>query len=186
MLSKPEFSLHPGPRQHSGLFNSLILICALSLLLSATSASAQVAYVIDALWLGVKQSRDDGAITVKIIHSGEQLNLIKIIDGQAQIKSSDGTLGWVDASYLTRLAPISTELDQAKKIIKVNLATVSRLETQVRRLQELSQPFDPERRKMKQSLLLLSCCAIIGSIGFWAGVRWHRQRVQRRLGGLLP
>ncbi|MBL4622852.1 MAG: hypothetical protein JKY89_10680 [Immundisolibacteraceae bacterium] len=163
-----------------------MLIFALSALLPLTPAMSQPAYVIDSLWLGVKQNRNDNAATVKIIHSGEQIDLIRVINGQANIKTSDGTRGWIDASYLTEQAPIATQLELAQQSIIKNLALVIELEKQTQIIEEASRPFNPETRKLQQNLLLFGSCAIIGGLSFWAGVMWHRHRVQRRLGGLLP
>ena len=173
-------------QKQSGLLHLLLVIFTLSALLASTLATSQPAYVIDSLWLGVKQNRNQDAATLKIIHSGEQVDLIRIINGQANIKTDDGTLGWIDASYLTEQAAISTQLALTQQSIIENLALVSQLEQQTKLLEKLSQPFNPANRKMKQNLLLVGSCAIIGGLCFWAGVRWHRYRVQRRLGGLLP
>ena len=164
----------------------MLLICGLLTLFAVTTAAAQPAYVIDSLWLGVKQSRNDDAITVKIIHSGEAVELVKIIDGQAKISTNDGTPGWIDASYLTRSPPISSELEKAQQSIDNNLARVVELEKQIKQLREIGQPYDPAQQQMKQNLRLLSSYAIIAGLCFWAGMRWHRYRVQKRLGGLLP
>ena len=172
--------------QQAGVCKQLLLTGWLLTLFAITTATAQPAYVIDTLWLGVKQNRDDDAITVKIIHSGEPVELVKIIDGQAKISTSDGTPGWIDASYLTESLPISSELEKAQQSIDNNLARVVELEKQIKQLREIGQPYDPAQQQMKQNLRLLSSCAIIAGLCFWAGVRWHRYRVQKRLGGLLP
>lgn len=98
---------------------SCILISALS-----ASAQAKTQYVSDHLVITVRTGQGAQFQIIKTLESGEHVEVLKITDtGYTQVKTSDGTEGWVRSQYLAEEPVASEKLERAQsQLVKTRTA----------------------------------------------------------------
>ncbi|MDF1818973.1 MAG: hypothetical protein P1U54_10060 [Immundisolibacteraceae bacterium] len=159
---------------------------ALTTLLTCGIAIGQPAYVIDSLWIGVNSEPDGTGTTLQIIHTGAEIDVETINDGQAKIETAEGVVGWVDASYLAKDPPlaeqfrtITVELDEKDKALSRALNRLDQLESS---LQPDLDRQTPAKKWLRWTGLGLGAAAV----GFFAGIAWRNRGLRKKFGGLLP
>ena len=93
----------------------LIVLTGLSLLL--LTALGQAAYITDKLVAGLYKENKVTETPLKALNSGTPLEVISRKNGFVKVRTSDGTIGWVEAAYLTDEKPArSILLDMQAKL----------------------------------------------------------------------
>ncbi len=72
---------------------------------------AESLYVIDRLLVGVHEDKTRDSAIVKVVPSGTSLEVLARDGDLAQVKTPDGIVGWVDATYLTAEVPAKLMVD---------------------------------------------------------------------------
>lgn len=118
-----------GPR-----FAALVMgICALF-----AAPSAMSAYIVDTLLVGLHESNDAASAIIKVIPTGSEVAIVERADAFVKVQTTDGTAGWLDASYVTETPPAQLQLtaaeaDLARRQVELDTAkaNVARLTAQV-------------------------------------------------------
>lgn len=146
----------------------------------------QPAYVIDSLWIAVTEEPSGSSPALQIIHTGDEVNVATIVDGQAQVKTATGRTGWVDASYLTPAPPLSTQFDQIEQSFQQQIDAIERAQARLQALEQLAQPYIDESRPGLRWVWLAAGFIATCVACFAAGVSWRNRRLRNKWGGLLP
>lgn len=86
----------------------------LLLLLTASKVWAETIYIDDNVLVGIHRENSIDSEILKVIPSGTALQVIKQDKSLTQIKSPDGTTGWIDNKYLVKTAPGRAQLQEAQ------------------------------------------------------------------------
>ena len=103
----------------------------LATLLGTTAATAETAYVIDHLLLGVHAEPTANSAIIEVLPTGTPVEVLERHQDLAKITTEDGTVGWVEAGYLMLEKPATVtvkvlelqtardarELDRARQLI---------------------------------------------------------------------
>ena len=178
--------MFPIWRRPTGRNYQTVQQLALTCLLYSGLCFSQPAYVIDSLWIGVNENSTADGTRLQIIHSGAQVNVETIVDGQARIETSAGVVGWVDASYLTEQAPLAAQLQQIELASQKNSSAIGQALTRLQTLERFAQPLVSDQRPVNFWLLLCGGGISITILAFFAGVHWRNRRLRNKFGGLLP
>ncbi len=90
--------------------------------LTANTAQAETAYIVDQLLVGLHQEKDINSPISKVLATGTEVEILRREGDYAEIRESDeGKTGWVDSSYLmlelpakVRLAALQEEMNRLK------------------------------------------------------------------------
>ncbi|MGE0860069.1 MAG: TIGR04211 family SH3 domain-containing protein [Gammaproteobacteria bacterium] len=96
----------------------------LLLLALSAGATAETAYVIDRLLMGIHESQDTGSAILKVVPTGTAVEVLKREGDVAQVSEPGGTQGWVDAAYLSAEMPARqrvTELEKDKAALEARM-----------------------------------------------------------------
>lgn len=107
---KPIHAMLPGQRP------SLILgpYLGVGLVLMLLSASLPAAYITDKLVAGLYEKPEVSDKPLKALTSGTPLEVISRKNGFVEVRTANGTVGWVEAQYLTDEKPSRTVLLDAQ------------------------------------------------------------------------
>lgn len=100
----------------------------LLLALCPLAAHAETAYITDQLRLGLHRAADTSDRAFRTLESGQELEIISRNRNYANVRLTDGTVGYVKAAYLVTDKP-------AKLIVNETQAEKERLEGELARLQ---------------------------------------------------
>jgi len=127
--------------------------------------SADKAYVIDKLLVGIYETKDLSSAIVKIISTGTELEVVQKTDQLALVIDPTGAKGWIDKSYLMAEPTSEIILEKLKKENKKNvpsnpktpasgetLATLTKTNTQ---LKAKLAGILPEAKKCESKLSIL-------------------------------
>jgi len=104
----------------------------IGILLSWICISVQAAYITDKLVAGLYSEAKVTDKPVKALNSGTPLEVISRENEFVQVRTSDGTVGWVEAAYLTDEKP-------ARSILLDTQAKVSMLQKQLEQVKGLAE-----------------------------------------------
>ena len=99
------------------------------------SGAAETAYVIDRLLVGVHEDKSLNSAIIKVLPTGTSLEILTRDGDFAQVRTTDGSIGWIDANYVMSEKPaqlVVVELEAEHKKI------LDRLEEAQARLRELT------------------------------------------------
>ena len=132
----------------SGRRYALIVFCGL---VFAPTASGESMYVTDILRLGLHASSDTSDQPFRMLVSGDELETLERSRYYARVRTANGDVGWVKASYLIDEKPAQarlTELTRERDRLAGELATLSdRLSDNSNELESLRS----EREGMEQN-----------------------------------
>lgn len=188
----------------NGLLKSLLLF----LFVSQGVYAAQTVYVHDQLHLGVRAEPNSSESPIVVVKTGE---VLKVLDDQGnylKIRTSKGVEGWVSKTYITAEKParlrlaglqeqhaaLKTELDGLRQILAENGEKLEVTEKQRSELmsenaslhEKLSQYYDSNDEMKRKYGWIITAALLISMfvLGLYLGIRWHRDRVARKFGGL--
>ena len=119
-------------------FNFKIIVISF-LLLCSKSVFAETLYVTDRILLGIHQLADEQSPILKSISSGSAVTVISKQGNFINIRTKDGTQGWVAANFLVKNKPATKEYDnlfaQYQKTVETLKVVNERLTKKERELQ---------------------------------------------------
>lgn len=179
------------------LFLLLVFTCGVA-------TAADTVYINDMLRVGVRSEPNSSEAPLAIVTSGAQVTVLEHSDGYMRIRTADGVEGWINDSYTTtevpprqQLAEMTKERDQLRSELdklKSGSANAAQLSDELGKLQqrnaELQQANEQlnARVQTKHSgyawLYYALVMIVLFIVGVFLGVRWDKERVAQRLGGL--
>lgn len=99
-----------------------IPLCCLMLVTAFSSVSAETVYVTDKLRLGLYEQNNGGGKQLKLLTSGDRLELIERTKYFAQVETDDGLIGWTKLGFLVDEVPPSYRTAE----LEVQAETVTR------------------------------------------------------------
>jgi hypothetical protein len=180
--------------------------CAWVLMLLASGAWADTAYVSDELVLGVYAEENNQGQRLATLHSGSGVEILSVSGEFTQVRLADGVTGWVKSSYLTTKVPavvrvkqLEEELDRSRATTPALAEAAARNEVeQLKReladklgeIQALrSAPPIPEGTKTPLTVpilvyILLGAVGVALLAGYWLGYASLARRVKQKFGGI--
>jgi hypothetical protein len=179
-----------------------------------SAAQAETVYVAERIRIGLRAEVVETSGVVKTVETGTPLEVIERFDKLARVRDPQGTEGWIEARYLSpdppaRLQLTSLQEDLAKSRTQAAAAQAqlkkaqSTLAEQAEKIKELEKnaadrpapapvaikappPVTPAVANTGSgfSYLWLGISFAMLGIGFAAGVRWLRESIRKRSGGM--
>ena len=169
-----------------------------------TALAADTVYINDILRVGVRSEPNSTEAPLAVITSGTLVTVLTRQDGYMQIRTPDGVVGWINDTYTTtelpprqQLAAMTQQRDQLQAELaklKAAGADTTQLSAQIAGLQQqnakLQQAKDAltARLQTKQGgfgwLYYALGLIVLFALGIYLGVRWDRERVAQKLGGI--
>ena len=123
----------------------IIVLCLLGLLASA--AQAQTRYVSDRLEITLRSGTSTQHSIIRMLPSGTRLEVLQTdaASGYSQVRTSEGTEGWVLTRYLMERPAAREQLENATGRVDALTARVAELTSQVELLRGERNTLDAER-----------------------------------------
>lgn len=193
---------------------SLRAIAMLLMLGMFSAAQAETVYVAERIRIGLRAEMDEISPVVKTVETGAPLEVIERLDKFARVRDPQGTEGWIEARYLTadpparlqlakfqeELAKSRTQTTEAQTQLKKAQSTLAEQAKKIKELEEntADKPAPPAPVVAKTppvkpmtadtgfnfNYLWLGISFAMLGIGFAAGVRWLRESIRKRSGGM--
>lgn len=146
-------------------------------------------YVTDERAIPVHSQPAPGAERVGELAAGTAVEIQRIQGDYALITTAEGLRGWVANRLLTSRRTAAAELEDREATARALRQAVAdkRRQLAARREAATAAPVPPAAPPPARPRLplWLAVSAVLATLGFIAGWRWHRRRVRRRLGGTL-
>ncbi len=118
-------------------------LAALGLCASMTLAvAAEPAFVTEGLEVGVHESASTNSAIIALVGSGTVVDILDREGDIARVELDDGTIGWMDASYLTDEPPATAQRDEARNAADALRATVNEQNRELVRARQLLREFE--------------------------------------------
>lgn len=122
------------------LMKKLVILLVLCLLIPVAWAKEQ--YVIDVLYVTVRDSVEDGSNVIRTLRSGAKLEVLELGEnGYSRVITSKGEEGWIKTQYLT---------DEPVAIIRVE-SLQKKNDSLVAKMSELKEKSSLAKRKVKEA-----------------------------------
>jgi SH3 domain protein len=181
------------------------------LLLSFSHVSAETAYIIDNIRVGLRDAPEGNADKIIVMDSGTRLEIIGSKNGYNQVKTESGREGWVSAVYLQneptaalQLQLKEVEFNQQLQILKEELDKFQDQNEQIQNLNLKLEGIISQLREDNHNLtlemddikskgiftseyrlpIILVTFVLFILVGFIAGYSLYHQKVTKRFGGL--
>jgi SH3 domain protein len=172
------------------------------------SLSAETVYINDNLFVGVRTVANSREEPLKVLKTGARLTLLEKGKNFYKIRTEEGIEGWVNSLYVSSEPPakvkivalqdeyarVNGELETLRLDKEALLEEQQQLNQQVTTLESENSRVASELREMqetKSSLWTLYRDYIVAGgmlvlfiLGILLGMRWHKNYVAKRLGGL--
>ena len=120
------------------------LILALVWLALAPPSHAQEQYVGDELRINLRDGPGDGYSVINVLVSGDPVALLAQRDGWIQVRTDEGSQGWLPQGYLSETAPASVALPRLESRLAKTRQRVQQLEGELaKREQALRKAEEP-------------------------------------------
>jgi SH3-like domain-containing protein len=177
-------------------------------------AQAETVYVAERIRIGLRAEVVETSAVVKTVETGTPLEVIERFDKLARVRDPQGTEGWIEARYLTPdpparlqftklqedLAKSRTQAAEAQAQLKKAQSTLAEQAEKIKDLEKnaadrpapapaaikATPPVTPNAANASYgfSYLWLGISFAMLGIGFAAGVRWLRESIRKRSGGM--
>ena len=180
----------------------------LALLLMTLPAAADTLYVNDILRVGVRSKPNSAESPLVVVTTGARLEVLERQGGYVKVRTAEGKEGWVNKIYLVseppareRLARLKEEFDRVQGELDELRADSIHTTEENDKLQErlgnllkensnlheqLSEFYDEDSQSRRKQMRYVygGLMAALFILGIYLGVRWQKQKVARRFGGL--
>jgi hypothetical protein len=177
-------------------------------------AQAETVYVAERIRIGLRAEVVETSTVVKTVETGTPLEVVERFDKLARVRDPQGTEGWIEARYLTPDPPARLQLDklqgdlaksrtlaaEAQAQLKKAQSTLAEQAEKIKELEKnaadrpapapvaikVPPPVTPAAANTGSgfSYLWLGISFAMLGIGFAAGVRWLRESIRKRSGGM--
>lgn len=114
--------------------NAIARYCLFALLLFASvAAQAATAYVTDRLRLGLYEQAGDGGERLRLLSSGDALEIQERQGAYARVRTEDGLVGWVKTAFLIEDKPAALQLREALAERDALARDIERLQAEFKR-----------------------------------------------------
>ncbi|NOZ10050.1 MAG: TIGR04211 family SH3 domain-containing protein [Gammaproteobacteria bacterium] len=166
------------------------LVLLFTILTTTDTAFADTVYVSDTRQVNVYQRPSASSPVLAIVMSGAKLDILETKDRYTHVRTDNGTLGWIRSAYLTKDTPAQAKLN---RIHDQYLALESELKETRGKLDSIRQAdreivtpaIKPEKNSSSVLLWIFAIftATAIGAGGFFAGIKWYKHRISKKLGG---
>ncbi len=192
---------------------SLRVITVLVLLGIFSAAQAETVYVAERIRIGLRAETEETSAVVKTVETGMPLEVVERMDKFAHVRDPQGAEGWIEARYLTPDPPAGLQLAKLQEELAKSRAQTSEAQTQLKKAQaglaeQAEKIKDMEKDAADRptsasvaaktppvkpgaavagfnfSYLWLGISFAMLGIGFAAGIRWVRESIRKRSGGM--
>lgn len=180
----------------------------LLMMLALAPALAETVYISDVLRVGVRALPNSNDVPLAVVTSGAELKVLERQAGHLRVRTAAGVEGWIAEVYATSELPAQLQLErvtQERDRLQQELASLrssasagseqaAQLTARVGLLQEENAQLQARAAELAAQLQaheggfawLYYALALIALffLGVYLGVRWDKERVAQRLGGL--
>lgn len=177
-------------------------------LLFLAPAMAETVYISDVLRVGVRAEPNSSDVPVTVVTSGAELQVLERQAGHLRVRTANGIEGWISEVYATGELPARLRLERVEKERERLQAELARLrssssesgeqvaqltarievlQAENAQLQARAAELDAQLRREKGGYAwIYYTLALIALffLGAYLGVRWDKERVAQRFGGL--
>ncbi len=178
------------------------------MLLTALPAYADTLYVNDMLRVGVRSKPNSAESPLAVVTTGTALEVLERRGGYVKVRTEEGKEGWVNKVYLVseppareRLARMKAEFERVQKELdelraesihtteendKLQARLGSMLKENSNLHEQLSEFYDEDSASRRKTVRIAYVALLLAlfALGVYLGVRWQKQKVARRFGGL--
>jgi hypothetical protein len=193
---------------------SLRAIAMLLMLGMSSVAQAETVYVAERIRIGLRAEVVETSAVVKTVETGTPLEVIERFDKLARVRDPQGAEGWIEARYLSPEPPARLQLTRLQEDLAKSRTQAAEAQAQLKKSQlALTEQAEKIKELEKNasdrpasvpvavkapppvipaaanagsgfSYLWLGISFAMLGIGFAAGVRWLRESIRKRSGGM--
>ncbi|WP_127478271.1 TIGR04211 family SH3 domain-containing protein [Sulfurivermis fontis] len=180
----------------------------LLMLLALMPAQAETVYISDVLRVGVRAQPNSSDTPITVVTSGTELTVLERQAGHLRVRTSGGVEGWISEVYATSELPaqlrlermeqerdrLQQELAQLRSSSSASGAQVEQLTARIEALQAENSQLQSRMAELQAQLqeegsaygwlYYAAALIVLFALGVYLGVRWDKERVAQRLGGL--
>ena len=179
-----------------------------------SAAQAETVYVAERIRIGLRAEVVETSGVVKTVETGTPLEVIERFDKLARVRDPQGTEGWIEARYLSAEPPARLQLTMLQEDLAKSRKQAAEAQAQLKKAQSaLAEQAEKIKVLEKNatdrpapapvaiktpppvtpaaantgfgfSYLWLGISFAMLGIGFAAGVRWLRESIRKRSGGM--
>lgn len=161
-------------------------VAAALLLGSVPQVYAERMFVRDQVWVGIRAENNLASPIVKVITTGDRVDVLQRSGGYALVRDDAGVEGWVEPDYLMATEPAAVRLET----VNAELTKVRAELTETRdRLALAAKGSDigttkgvtsPEWTPLNIALVFGASGGLLFAVGVWVGRTLMRQKFKRR------
>lgn len=146
-------------------------------------ANAETGYIVDQLLVGLRENKNVSAKLVRVLPTGERLEILEKDGESALVRTMDGAKGWVEVAYLTTEPPAQARIPDLEK-------KIDELDQQLQQAREETADSNghqtgPEpANSMLGWLFVVSVGLLFLVVGFMAGYARRAKEQAKRLAGM--
>jgi hypothetical protein len=178
------------------------------------AAQAETVYVAERIRIGLRAEVVETSAVVKTVETGTPLEVIERFDKLVRVRDPQGTEGWIEARYLSPEPPARLQLTRLQEDLAKSRTQAAEAQAQLKKSQlALTEQAEKIKELEKNasdrpapvpvavkapppvipaaantgfgfSYLWLGISFAMLGIGFAAGVRWLRESIRKRSGGM--
>lgn len=178
---------------------ALILLCLCLL----PAAYAETVFVGDNLRIGIRPEPGTHTAPVRVVGSGDRLEILEQRETYSRVRAEDGTSGWVRNIYISQEPParlilddIRTKLRETAQQLQQAQQALAAVRHENTELQQTLQQLSDEAQTLRDALaalqsqrhnntwiyILVAALSLCG-LAFTLGILWNKQQVAKKLGG---
>lgn len=115
--------------------HSLCVMMLLAMLGLFSAAQAETVYVAERIRLIMRAEVDETSPTVKTIETGVPLEVLERTDRFAQVRDPQGTVGWIEARYLSPDPPAKVRVAKLEEELAKSRAQTTEAQAQLKKVQ---------------------------------------------------
>lgn len=202
----------------TGSHRALIILSMLGLF---SSAQAETLYVAERLRIGLRAEAAETSAVVKTVETGSPLEVIDRLENFVHVRDPQGTMGWIEARYLSLEAPARLQLVKLQEDLTKSRKETAEAQAQLKKAQAAAAEQVAKIKELEKaaadkpaapptatpvpvpppvaappvgktskdagfifSYLWLGISFAMLGIGFAAGVKWLRESIRKRSGGM--
>ncbi|MGM0595376.1 MAG: TIGR04211 family SH3 domain-containing protein [Pseudomonadota bacterium] len=192
------------------MLRATLRILLLGSALFSAALAAESIYVHDFLRLGIRANPNSSESPIAVVTTGAKLEVLERRERYIRVRSEDGVEGWVSEAYVSSDPPASLRLEELQGEYERQLGELDKLREQLEEVQGRNEALKAEQKQLRaentrlhrevtelhsetltreeedEHHWLYRALAIIAIflLGIILGVRWQKNRVSERIGGL--